>query len=159
MSQGIFLHVTVQNPFEQCYHFRPFTHNDLPVRLKSFPLNGLTKYDVWQWQRIIVFLRPPVESRPIAWRTQLTCIVSLSQSFVCLLFVGVITNSSTLGTLCRVWAKWRNGSKKIITKTPLYNFDPLQPHFYKAKMGFIGNGEAVLTSTHNVYFKQKYEKY
>ena len=26
----------------------------------------------------------------------------------------------------------------IITKTRLYNFDPLKPHFYIEKMGFIG---------------------
>ena len=25
---------------------------------------------------------------------------------------------------------------KTITKTYLYNFDPLQPHFYKVKLGF-----------------------
>ena len=75
----------------------------------------------------------------------------------------------------------------IITKTYLYNFDPLKPHFYIVKMGFTGVyiifhisaqniyfgyslepprrggsnrlGEAVLTSTHNVCFVQEYEKY
>ena len=26
----------------------------------------------------------------------------------------------------------------IITKTCLYNFDPLKPHFYTAKLGFTG---------------------
>ena len=26
----------------------------------------------------------------------------------------------------------------IITKTCLYNFDPLKPHFYKVKLGFTG---------------------
>ena len=63
-----------------------------------------------------------------------------------------------------------------ITKTRLYNFDPLKPHFYMVKLGFTGVyiiflisvqnidcgyslGEAVLTSTHNLYFEQKYEKY
>ena len=30
------------------------------------------------------------------------------------------------------------GSKKIITKTCLYNFDPLKPHFYMVKLGFTG---------------------
>ena len=25
-----------------------------------------------------------------------------------------------------------------ITKTRLYNFDPLKPHFYKVKLGFTG---------------------
>ena len=63
----------------------------------------------------------------------------------------------------------------IITKTRLYNFDPLKPHFYIVKLGFTGVYiiflisaqkhrlwvfcEAVLTSTHNICFEQKYEKY
>ena len=68
---------------------------------------------------------------------------------------------------------------KLITKY-LYNFDPLKPHFYIVKLGFAGvyiiflisaqkhrlwvlirtaSAEAVLTSTHNLYFEQKYEKY
>ena len=62
----------------------------------------------------------------------------------------------------------------FITKSCLYNFDPFKPHFYKVKLGFAGLYvnclisdkkkhrlwilEAVLTSTHNLYFKQKYEK-
>ena len=67
---------------------------------------------------------------------------------------------------------------KTITKTYLYNFDPLKPHFYIVKLGFTGvyiifltsaqnidcgyllelPREAVLTSTHNLCFEQKYEK-
>ena len=47
----------------------------------------------------------------------------------------------------------------FITKTYLYNADPLKSHFYIAKLGFTGVDEAVLTSTHNLCFKQKYEKY
>ena len=76
-----------------------------------------------------------------------------------------------------------------ITKTCLYNFDPLKPHFYIVKLGFTGvhiiflifaqthrgrsNGypqylcfeqkyelaEAVLTSSHNLCFEQKYEQH
>ena len=41
-----------------------------------------------------------------------------------------------------------------ITKTRLYSFDPLEPHFYTVKLA-----EAFLTSTHNLCFEQKYEKY
>ena len=63
-----------------------------------------------------------------------------------------------------------NVISEIITKTRLYNFDPLKPHFYIVKLGFTGvyiiflisvhkRGEAVLTSTHNLCFEQKYEKY
>ena len=67
----------------------------------------------------------------------------------------------------------------IIMKTSLYNFYPLKPHFYVVKLGFTGVYiiflisaqkhrlwvlvrtalcEAVLTSTHNLCFEQKYEK-
>ena len=62
-----------------------------------------------------------------------------------------------------------------MTKTCLYNVDPLKPHFYIVKLEFTGVyvillisaqkhrllvlGEAVLTSTHNLCFEQKYEKY
>ena len=64
---------------------------------------------------------------------------------------------------------------KVITKTCLYNADPLKPHFYIGKLGFTGVyiiflisaqkhrlwllGEAVLTSIHNLCFERKYEKY
>ena len=56
----------------------------------------------------------------------------------------------------------------VITKICLYNFDPLKPHFYIVKLGLTGvyiiflisaqNNEAVLTSTHNLCFEQKYDK-
>ena len=71
---------------------------------------------------------------------------------------------------------WQTG--KVITKTYLCNFNPLKPHFYIVKLGFTGvytiflisaqkhrlwvlirTAEAVLTSTHNLCFEQKYEKY
>ena len=55
---------------------------------------------------------------------------------------------------------------EVITKTRLYNFDPLKPNFYTLKQGFTGvdiiflisASEVVLTSTHNLCFEQKYEK-
>ena len=57
----------------------------------------------------------------------------------------------------------------MITKTYLYNFDPLKPHFYIVNLGLQGyilfflfllkNVEAVLTSTYNLCFEQEYEKY
>ena len=67
-------------------------------------------------------------------------------------------------------------NKVDITKTHLYNFDPFKPHFYIVKLGFtvvyiifpilrkkilwalVRIAEAVLTSTHNLCFEQKYEK-
>ena len=65
-------------------------------------------------------------------------------------------------------------------KTRLYNFDHLKPQFYIVKLRFTGvyiiflisakkklwvlvrtasASEAVLTSTHNLCFEQKYENY
>ena len=61
-----------------------------------------------------------------------------------------------------------------ITKTRLYNFDPLKPHFYIVKLGFTGVYIIFLISaqnidcgyslepprrTHNLCFEQKCEKY
>ena len=51
-----------------------------------------------------------------------------------------------------------------ITKTCLYNFDPLKPHFYIVKLGFTGVYiifliSAQKRSTHNLCFEQKYENY
>ena len=56
-----------------------------------------------------------------------------------------------------------------ITKTLLYNFDPLKPHFYIVKLGFTEvyiiflisakNIDCGTHSTHNLCFEQKYEKY
>ena len=38
-----------------------------------------------------------------------------------------------------VWRKLATpGSRIVITKTCLYNFDPLKPHFYIVKLGFTG---------------------
>ena len=55
---------------------------------------------------------------------------------------------------------------KPITKTRLYNFDPLKPHFYIVKLEFTGVYIIFLNSaqkhrlcTHNPCFEQKYEKY
>ena len=37
------------------------------------------------------------------------------------------------------FASWPGAMKKLhITKTNLYNFDPLKPHFYIVKLGFTG---------------------
>ena len=55
-----------------------------------------------------------------------------------------------------------------ITKTYLYNFDPLKPHFYTVKLGFtlfflisaqnVDCGYSLETTTHNLCCVQKYEK-
>ena len=70
------------------------------------------------------------------------------------------------------WTIWEKLSN--IMKTHLYDVDFLKPHFYIVKLGFTGIciiflisaqkhslwvlAEAVLTSTHNQCFEQKYEK-
>ena len=58
-----------------------------------------------------------------------------------------------------------------MTKTRLYNFDPLKLHFYIVKLGFRGvyiifliSAQNIscwfsLTSTHNLCFEEKHEKY
>ena len=38
----------------------------------------------------------------------------------------------------------------VITKTCLYNFDPLKPHFYIVKLGFIGVYIIFLISAENI---------
>ena len=38
----------------------------------------------------------------------------------------------------------------LITKTRLYNFDPLKPHFYTVKLGFKGVYNIFLISAQNI---------
>ena len=40
--------------------------------------------------------------------------------------------------------------RHIITKTYLYNFDPLKPHFYIVKLGFAGVNIIFLISAQNM---------
>ena len=75
--------------------------------------------------------------------------------------------STSMGSVIYIYIfkeNWFN-----ITKTCLYNFDPLKPHFYIVKLGFTGvyiiflnsaqNIDCVYSRTHNLCFVQKYEKY
>ena len=41
-------------------------------------------------------------------------------------------------------------SARFITKTHLYNFDPLKPHFYKVKLGFRGVYIIFIISAQNI---------
>ena len=78
--------------------------------------------------------------------------------------------------MCKFRQFFYNLPATCITKTHLYNFDPLKPHFYIVKLGFTGVYIIFLfllknidcgyslepprvTSTHNLCFEQKYEKY
>ena len=49
---------------------------------------------------------------------------------------------------CATKADW--GSLVCITKTCLYNFDPLKPHFYIVKLGFTGVYIIFLISAQNI---------
>ena len=40
--------------------------------------------------------------------------------------------------VCNVYGTYEIWSEQNITKTRLYNFDPLKPHFYIVKLGFTG---------------------
>ena len=40
--------------------------------------------------------------------------------------------------------------RMLITKTRLYNFDPLKPHFYIVKLGFTGVYIIFLISAQNI---------
>ena len=55
----------------------------------------------------------------------------------------------------RIQAKQAIGARVIevllyITKTCLYNFDPLEPHFYVVKLGFTGVYIIFLISAQNI---------
>ena len=51
-----------------------------------------------------------------------------------------------------IQARTRSGrvAKQTITKTRLYNFDPLKPHFYTVKLGFPGVYNIFLISAKNI---------
>ena len=53
--------------------------------------------------------------------------------------VGIITNEFYFCGICH-----------CITKTYLYNFDPLKPHFYIVKLGFTGVYIIFLNSAQNI---------
>ena len=46
--------------------------------------------------------------------------------------------------------KWANWFALLITKTCLYNFDPLKPHFYIVKLGLQGYTLFFLISAQNI---------
>ena len=55
-------------------------------------------------------------------------------SFILVVEINDLVND----VLCQVIDIFRRVMEYIITKTCLYNFDPLKPHFYKVKLGFTG---------------------
>ena len=76
----------------------------------------------------------------------------------------VDTCRHTLGTKIKMGVSRHAGVYLLvssITKSCLYNLDPLKPHFYIVKLGFTGvciiflisaQKQVVLTSTHNLCF-------
>ena len=51
---------------------------------------------------------------------------------------------------CNLSIIYLNDFSIIITKTYLYNFDPLEPHFYIVKLGFTGVYVIFLISAQNI---------
>ena len=51
---------------------------------------------------------------------------------------------------CRKMPYWPRRFKCLITKTYLYNFDPLKPHFYIVKLGLTGVYIIFLISAQNI---------
>ena len=93
-------------------------------------------------------------------------LIMSSKRYILAIHSGPSSPTSIIG-YCRIY-QWHR-SPDCITKTCLYNFDPLKPHFYIVKLGFTGVyiiflisvylSEAVLMSTLNLCFEQKHEKY
>ena len=50
----------------------------------------------------------------------------------------------------RICVKFTSISQELITKTCLYNLDPLKPHFYIVKLGFTGVYIVFLISAQNI---------
>ena len=104
--------------------------------------------------------------------------VNASSVFYCIYFLLFVTK------LFLIWYHWKallpdcgiswvSSFIFCITKTCLYNFDPLKPHFYTVKLGFTGVYIIFLTSAQkhtlwvlvrsaspnvNLCFEQTYEK-
>ena len=55
-----------------------------------------------------------------------------------------------VNTVCQNYLKFPMKMKFYITKTYLYNFDPLKPHFYIVKLGFTGVYIIFLISAQNI---------
>ena len=53
-------------------------------------------------------------------------------------FVGSQGSKTSSDGQQRLSSACSDAQADLITKTRLYNFDPLKPHFYKVKLGFTG---------------------
>ena len=58
----------------------------------------------------------------------------------CYWTINVAFNLLATNQITLVWCEHFDSelSEYIITKTRLYSFDPLKPHFYTVKLGFTG---------------------
>ena len=107
------------------------------------------------------------------------CLIIVCSSFLLL----SLTRESCASWLCTFLDNWKYSVIEpfafSITKTCLYNFDPLKPHFYIVKLWFTGVHISFHISaqnidcgyslepprrggsneSHNLCFEQKYEKY
>ena len=96
------------------------------------------------------------------WSDAVFCGVWVSKEFkslniygkYCIVFVLRFYSPVTPIGSCKVWSVYLTklflGMLSPITKTCLYNFDPLKPHFYIVKLGFTGVYIIFLISAQNI---------
>ena len=65
-------------------------------------------------------------------------------------YLGGICNAETPSGCLVENTECKDFICQCITKTRLYNFDPLQPHFYIKKLGFTGVYIIFLISAQNI---------
>ena len=87
-----------------------------------------------------------------AWRNQQIACVPDEHADQPGLPLSLISLRYTLSGLLRPQTFFMRTAKilTIITKTRLYNFDPLKPHFYIVKLGFTGVYTIFLISAKNI---------
>ena len=64
---------------------------------------------------------------------------------ICAVRPGLLLSTNRIIGCYRIY-QWRSNARVSITKTYLYNYDPLKPHFYIVKLGFTGVYIIFLTS-------------
>ena len=118
----------------------------------------MLKYSFLNYGYFIVF---PYFIRKTSQKTYLHNFDPLKPHFyiVQLEFTGVYIIFLSSAQKHRLWVLVRTASsallyvkrlKKAISKTRIYNFDPLKPHFYVVKLGFSGVYFIFLCSAQNI---------
>ena len=79
-----------------------------------------------------------------------TCAIAFIRCYTLFAFKTCNVQSSLILLVSFAVVKNINEDTKDITKTRLYNFDPLKPHFYIVKLGFTGVYIIVLISAQKI---------